>query len=189
MPGSGQRWVREWQGKEVVIGGSQEVPSLIWALEISSPAATGVGRWGRGGIYVDTYRQVYAGACPIRLALTTRILSVWLTRRPRPRLRAPTAEMRLLLQQKDICILLPSEQLCRARWSHGPSWCCWCIHLLGLHVPASTDASGTLGRSVCKSWITTLVPSVEGDHSASTPGASLPYFPLPYPPPPTTLGS
>lgn len=60
-------------------------------------------------ICVDMYKQVCAGASPLRLALTTRILSVWLTRRPRPRLKAPTAEMRLLLQQEDTCILLPSE--------------------------------------------------------------------------------
>lgn len=50
-----------------------------------------------------------AGASPIRLALTTRILSVWLTRRPRPSLRAPTKEMRLLLQQNNKYIMLPSE--------------------------------------------------------------------------------
>lgn len=64
------------------------------------------GEMWRGGGCVDRHRRVCAGASPFRLALTARILSVWLTRRPRPRLRAPAAEIRLLLQQKGVCLAL-----------------------------------------------------------------------------------
>ena len=80
----------------------------------------------QGGCCVGRYRWVCAGASPIRLALTARILSVWLTRRPRPRLRAPTAEMRLLLQQKGVCLALPCRQLCRATLPRGRGWSCCC---------------------------------------------------------------
>lgn len=148
MNGKGKKWSQEEAGgPRPYLGSRICVPHCHW-----SDVA------GEGSVWICT-----GGASPIRLALTTRILSVWLTRRPRPRLKAPTAEMRLLLQQRDRSILLPSEQLCR------------CIHLGGLHVPASTDAPGTLGRSVCKGWTVTLEgPGVQGEHSANIPRAPLP---------------
>lgn len=44
------------------------------------------------------------------------------------------------------------------RSPQGPSWSCWCIHRVRLHTPTSTHMLGTtLGRSVSKSWIMTLL--------------------------------
>lgn len=80
------------------------------------------GEMWRGGGCVDRHRRVCAGASPFKLALTARILSVWLTRRPRPRFRAPASEIRLLLQQKGVCLALPCRQICRATLPQG----CWC---------------------------------------------------------------
>lgn len=109
-----------------------------------------------GGRCVGRHRQVCAGASPIRLALTARILSVWLTRRPRPRLRAPAAEMRLLLQQKGVCLALPCRQLCRATLPQGRGWSCWC----NPQVQPPSTPWGAPGKSVCRRF--NGVSSVQG---------------------------
>lgn len=81
-------------GEEVVTRGSRRplphlgsgtwVPGCRWGEEVC-----------RGGVCMDWHRHVCAGA-----TLTARILSISLAQRHWRRLRAPTAEMRLLLQQK-----------------------------------------------------------------------------------------
>lgn len=118
--------------------------------------------------------QVCAGVSVIRLALTTRILSVWLTRRPRPRLRAPIAEMRLLLQQRQ-----QTHALCNLPSSRAEPTAPGCPLELPLQPPGWVSHSSP-PLTPQESWTGQQVKggddTVQRDHAANTPKASLSWW-------------